>query len=79
MSKLSVGVVALGAMLGSVAVASADAFGTSTAITSVTTLQNDVAVIIGGVVVGILSLLAALMGLGWGVKKFRHYITGKKF
>lgn len=57
----------------------ADTFGTSTAPTLVNGLITDVAVIIGAVIASILGLLAALMGLGWGVKKFRHYITGKKF
>jgi len=57
----------------------ADTFGTSTAATEVNTLITNVAVILGSVVGVILGLLAALMGLGWGVKKFRHYITGKKF
>ncbi len=57
----------------------ADTFGTSTAPTLVNGLIGDVAVIIGAVVASILGLLAALLGLGWGVKKFRHYITGRKF
>ena len=24
-------------------------------------------------------LIAALLGLGWGIRKFKHYITGRKF
>jgi len=60
--------------------ASADTgFGTTTAVTATNGLILDVSLIIAGVVTGILGLLAALMGLGWGVKSFRKYITGKKF
>jgi hypothetical protein len=57
----------------------ADTFGTSTAPTLVNSLVGDVAVIIGAVVGAILGLLAALLGLGWGIRKFKHYITGRKF
>jgi len=55
------------------------AFSTSSAPTLVLGMIGDVALIIGIVIGAILGLLAALLGLGWGVKKFRHYITGKKF
>lgn len=57
----------------------ASEFSTSTAITSATTLVSDVSTIIGGTVGVILSLLAALLGLGWAVRKFRSKISGKKF
>jgi hypothetical protein len=57
----------------------ADTFGTSTAPTLVNGLVGDVAVIIGAVVGAILGLLAALLGLGWGIRKFKNYITGRKF
>jgi len=70
------------AVAGALALASqvgAEAFSTSTAPTIVNSLISDVALIIGAVVGTILGLLAALMGLGWGVKKFRRYITGRKF
>lgn len=62
-----------------VAQAYASEFSTSTAITSATTLVSDVSTIIGGTVGVILSLLAALLGLGWAVRKFRSKIAGKKF
>jgi len=62
------------------AVAFADtAFGTSTAPGVITGVITDVAVIIGAVVVTILSLYAALVGLGWGIRKFRRYVSGNKF
>ena len=72
----------VGAIVGVVATCSyalADTFGTSTAPTLVNGLIGDVAVIIGAVVGAILGLLAALLGLGWGLRKFKHYITGRKF
>jgi len=55
------------------------AFGTSTAATTITSLVGDVALIIGTVLGVILGLVAALMGLGWGIRKFRQYVSGKKF
>jgi len=54
-------------------------FGTSTAVTSILQLNTDVGTIIGGVIVAILTLLAALLGLGWGVRKFKQKISGRKF
>jgi len=52
------------------------AFGTSTAPTVVTDFIAQVAVIIGIVVAAILGLMAALIGLGWGVAKFGMWIAG---
>jgi len=40
---------------------------------------GEVALIIGGTIAGILSLLAGLTGLGWAVRKYRHYVAGRKF
>jgi len=54
-------------------------FSTSTAITTVTTSITDVALIIAGVIAAILGLWAALTGLGWGMRKFKHYVSGRKF
>lgn len=76
--KIGVGIASVGAFLLPV-VAYAQTFGTSTAPTLVIDMIADVAVIIGAVVAVILGLYAALLGLGWGVKKFRQYITGRKF
>jgi thiol:disulfide interchange protein len=57
----------------------AQEFGTTTAVTSVTSMISSLAVIIGALVGVILGLWAALVGLGWGVRKVKAYITGKKF
>jgi len=67
------------AFLGSVLTTHAAAFSTSTAITEVNNQIGDVALIIGGTVAVILGLLSALLGLGWGVRHFKKYVTGKKF
>jgi len=58
---------------------SAQEFSTSTAVTSVTDLIANLALVIAGVVASILGLLAALVGLGWGVRKFLKWIGGRKF
>jgi len=80
LSKIHVRLVAITTMIGGlVSVASAQAYSTSTAASSVTTLVSDVSAVITQVVVVILALLAALLGLGWGVRKFKRYITGRKF
>jgi len=55
------------------------AFGTSTAPTVYNAFQSDVALIIGTVVGGLLALMGALIGLGWATRKFKHYISGRKF
>jgi len=73
----SVGAAALGLVVSSVAYAAE--FSTSTAPTLVNQTITDVAVIIGAVIGSILGLLAALLGLGWGIRKFKAYITGRKF
>lgn len=63
-----------------VGVANADtAFGTSTAPTIYNQFQSEVALIIGTVVGGLLSLMGALIGLGWAQRKFKHYVSGRKF
>lgn len=54
-------------------------FSTSTAVTSVTGLITDVGTVIGGVVLAILGLLAALIGLRWGVSRFMRWVGGRKF
>jgi len=54
-------------------------FSTTTAVTTVTDLITNLALVIGGVVGAILALYAGLLGLGWGVRKFRQYISGRKF
>lgn len=54
-------------------------FSTSTAVSSVTGFQGDIAYVVGAVIAGILSLLAALVGLGWGIRKFLKWVGGRKF
>jgi len=68
----------LGVTLASAAHAQS-AFGTTTAATSINDLTSAVAVIIGAVIGAILTLLAGLMGLGWGKRKVQGHITGRKF
>lgn len=55
------------------------AYSTSTAVTDVNTAIGAVGDTIGGVVPTILVLLAALIGLGWGVRKFKAHVSGRKF
>jgi putative Mn2+ efflux pump MntP len=54
-------------------------FGTSTVSAVFSGLVGDIATIIGASIVVILGLYAALTGLGWAVRKFRHYVSGRKF
>lgn len=54
-------------------------FSTSTAVSTVTGFQGDLSFVIGAVIAGILSLLAALVGLGWGIRKFLKWVGGRKF
>jgi len=72
-------IVTAGAYLATVAVAGAQVFSTSTAPTVYNQFQSDVALIIGTVVGGLLGLMGALIGLGWATRKFKHYISGRKF
>lgn len=54
-------------------------YSTTTASTNVISNINDVGATIGAVVPTILVLMAALIGLGWGVRKFRQHVSGRKF
>jgi len=54
-------------------------FSTSTAVTTVTDFIGSLSVVIAGIVGGILALLAALVGLGWGIRKFLKWVGGRKF
>jgi len=73
-------------VLGAVVVASALApmlafadYSTTTAVANILTVITDTGAVIGGVIVAILGLYTALTGLGWGLKKFRKYVSGRKF
>lgn len=54
-------------------------FSTTTAVATQATFVSDIAYVIGATIAGILGLLASLTGLGWAVRKFRHYVSGRKF
>jgi len=54
-------------------------YATTTAITDVNTNISDVGSTIGGITPKLLALMAALIGLGWGVRKFRQHVSGRKF
>lgn len=82
-SKLFRGVSAFalvaGVYLASSGVSLAQEFNATTAQSEVVTFIGILALIIGGVVAAILALLAALIGLGWGVRKFMKWVGGRKF
>jgi len=54
-------------------------YSTTTAAANVNTAISDVGATIGQIVPVILVLLAALIGLGWGVRKFKAHVSGRKF
>jgi len=54
-------------------------YSTTTASQSIDNLIADVGAVIGDNVPTILVLLAALIGLGWGVRKFMKWVSGRKF
>lgn len=54
-------------------------YSTTTAATDVGTAIADVGSTIGANIPQILALLAALIGLGWGVRKFMKWVSGRKF
>jgi len=76
--KIASGASVLSLLLPMLALADS-AFGTSTAPSVYLQLQTDVALIIGTVVGGLLALMGALIGLGWATRKFKHYVSGRKF
>jgi len=81
-NKIKIATFGLGAMLLTLissTQAHAQAYSTSTAVTSINNLTADVSQMITGSITAILVLLAALLGLGWGVRHFRRYIAGRKF
>jgi len=70
---------ALGLVIGVPGAHAQEAFGTSTAVQTVNDFRDAIAVIVGAVIGGILTLMAGLLGLGWGTRKVRQHITGRKF
>jgi len=61
------------------ALAFAQQLSTSTVPTVVNNVTSDVSQIVYQVIGGILALMVALLGLGWGVRRVKRYITGRKF
>jgi len=60
----------------SVFVLSNGSFGPATAISESKALAQNVGLIVALVIAGILTLMAGLLGLGWGTRKVRQHITG---
>jgi len=44
-----------------------------------TQLTGDVSAIFYTVIAAVLTVLAGMLGLGFGVRKVRKYVTGRKF
>jgi len=78
-ARISGVVTALALTVMASAVTYASELSTSTAISAVNALKTDVGLTMGEVITGILGLLAALIGLGWGVRKFMRWVSGRKF
>lgn len=51
-------------------------FDTTLAVQEVMGMITDVSLIVAGVVSVILGLVAALVGLGWGIRKFLSWVMG---
>jgi len=54
-------------------------YATSSALTALASLFSDTGVILTAIIGVILAGLIALLGLGFGVRHVRKYITGRKF
>jgi len=54
-------------------------YATTSALTALTNLFTDTGTILTAVIGVILAGLIALLGLGFGVRHVRKYITGRKF
>jgi len=74
-----IGSVVTAALVGLTPMVAAAQYSTTTAAANVNTAISDVGATIGQVVPTILVLLAALIGLGWGVRKFKSHVSGRKF
>jgi len=79
-AKMKAKIASVGVIIGSLLPTFAHAaYSTTTAAGDVNTAIADVGSTIGLTVPTILGLLAALIGLGWGVRKFVKWVSGKKF
>jgi len=54
-------------------------YATSSALTSLASMFTDTGVILAAVISVILAGTVALLGLGFGVRHVKKYITGRKF
>ena len=52
-------------------------FGTALALSVALTLISQFGLIIGGTIGALLLLLASLLGLGWGTRKFKEKMLGR--
>jgi len=54
-------------------------YSTSTAAAQVDTLTNGVGAMFSQNIPTMIIIMIALIGLGWGVRKFQKHVSGKKF
>lgn len=54
-------------------------YATTSALSQLATTFSDAGLIVAAVVVGVLAGVVALLGLGFGVRRVRGYITGPSF
>jgi len=54
-------------------------YSTSTAATQLATMFTDTGTLVGIVIAAVVAGAIALMGLGFGFRHLKKYITGKKF
>jgi len=71
--------IALGSFLGLAPLAAFAQYSTSTAASQVDTVTNGVGAMFAQNIPTMLVIMIALIGLGWGVRKFQKHVSGKKF
>jgi len=54
-------------------------YSTSTAAASVDTVTNGVGAMFAQNIPVMLVIMIALIGLGWGIRKFQRHVSGRKF
>jgi len=54
-------------------------WGAASTTSALAQVATDLGIIIAAVVATLLTGYVALLGLGWGVRHFKKYISGKKF
>jgi len=78
-SKLMVAGATIAGVLASVIPMAHAQYSTSTAVTDVSGVISDVGSTYSVIIPIILGILAGLLALGWGVRKFRQHVSGRKF